>query len=106
MSWQAHLRRWYWQRIRRWDAEICQECGRPVRTVWWCHDDMLWEKVTGKIKPAGSRESASGIMCMDCFDELAREVCVWIEWAPVNLRHMLKPEIADEVGAARWAARE
>lgn len=72
-----------------------------MRTVWWCHDDFLWEKVTGKIKPAGSRESAPGIMCISCFDTKAREVCSWIEWAPQNLRYLLKPEICAEVAEER-----
>lgn len=82
------LRRFYWKRLRGWESEICQECGRPVRVVWWCHDNRLWEKVTGNARPARSREPAAGVRCINCFDEAAKHVCDWIEWAPVNLRHL------------------
>lgn len=80
----ARLRAFYWAFIRRWEAEICQECGRPVRLVWWCHDDKLWTAVTGKPKPPG-RECAGGIWCIYCFDTAARSLMGWIEWAPLNL---------------------
>lgn len=95
------LRALYWIVLRRWDAEICS-CGRPVRLVWWCHDDFLWEKVTGKAKPVGSRESAAGILCIQCFDIAAKEVCPWIEWAPLNLRHLQSPDEEERSAAARW----
>lgn len=68
------------------------DCGRPVREVWWCHDDLLWEKVTGRPKLAGSRESAGGIFCTRCFDAAARQVCGWVEWAPLNLRNLQTDE--------------
>jgi hypothetical protein len=68
--------------------ERCQKCGGPVGLVWWCHDELLWEKVTGHPKPAGSRESAAGHFCISCFDAAARKVCPWLEWAPLNLRHL------------------
>jgi hypothetical protein len=84
----ALLRALWHGHVRRYDAEICHKCGRPVGLVWWCHDDLLWEKVTGKPKPFGSRESAGGIFCITCFDHAARKVCGWIEWAPLNLRHL------------------
>lgn len=98
------LRRFYWTRIRRWDSEICQDCGGPVGLVWWCHDDLLWEKVTGNPKPAGSRESAAGVFCINCFDREAKEVCPWIEWAPLNLRHLQSPEESQRSADERAAA--
>jgi len=81
------------------EEERCENCGGPVGLVWWCHDDFLWEKVTGKPKPAGSRESAAGHLCISCFDTAARKVCPWIEWAPLNLRH-LQSEAEAEISAA------
>lgn len=83
----AKWRASYWVIVRRWETEICAECGRPVRLVWWCHDDALWTAVTGNPKPPG-RENAAGIWCITCFDEAARDKTGWIEWAPVNLRHL------------------
>jgi hypothetical protein len=100
----ARLRGFYWAIIRGWDAELCQECGRPVRTVWWCHDDWLWEKVTGDAKPAGSRESAAGIFCITCFDAAARKVCGWVEWAPLNLRSLQTKEEMEASVAQRLAS--
>lgn len=87
---------------RETDGERCHDCGGPVDLVWWCHDDLLWEVVTGEVKPAGSRESAAGILCISCFDRKAREVCPWIEWAPVNLRHLLDKEVQEEAARKRW----
>lgn len=81
------LRALYWHIVRGWESEVCQQCGRPVRVVWWCHDDRLWELVTGHIKPSG-KEAAAGIWCPSCFDEAARDRAGWVEWAPVNLRHL------------------
>jgi hypothetical protein len=101
-GWGTKARALYWLVIRRWETEICQHCGRPVRLVWWCHDDLLWEKVTGKPKPTGSRESASGILCIRCFDTAAKKVCGWIEWAPLNLRHLQTREEQDRSAEARW----
>lgn len=84
----ARLRAFYWCFLRRWETEICQSCGRPVRLVWWCSDDALWTLVTGKPKPAG-REAAGGIRCIYCFDAAARAAGVpWIEWAPLNFRYL------------------
>lgn len=83
----AQARALYWLVLRRWETEICQHCGRPVRLVWWCHSDRLWELVTGKTKTPGSHEAAGGVWCITCFDLAAREHSDWIEWAPLNLRH-------------------
>lgn len=77
----ALLRALYWRHLRRWQTEICHNCGRPVRVVWWTYDDALWETVTGE-------SHGGGIRCIPCFDEAARAHCAWIEWVPGNLRHM------------------
>jgi hypothetical protein len=83
--------------IRWWETELCQHCGRPVRQVWWCHDDRLWECLTGnegeRGRRPGSKEPAAGISCIRCFDDAARHnpEIGWIEWAPVNLRHLGEP---------------
>jgi len=78
----ARWRAFYWYVLRDWETEICTECGRPVRLVWWCSDDQLWERVTGNAKTPGGREAASGIWCIHCFDAAARAHAGWIEWAP------------------------
>lgn len=85
------------------DGERCEDCGGPVGLVWWCHDDALWEKVTGRPTPRGSREPAGGILCINCFDAKARKVCPWIEWAPLNLRHLQSREESEKSAAARAA---
>jgi hypothetical protein len=87
----AMLRALYWLVVRRWETEICQHCGRPVRQVWWCGDDRLWERVTGNKKPDG-KEAAAGIWCIRCFDEGARQdpETGWVEWMPLNLRQLGK----------------
>lgn len=98
----AAMRALYWYVIRNYETEVCTECGRPVGVVWWCHDDFLWEKVTGNTKPTGSRESASGTLCISCFDVAAKRVCPWIEWAPLNLRH-LQSDAEENISAEeRW----
>jgi len=87
----AKLRALYWLLLRRWETEICQQCGRPVRHVWWCHDTRLWERVTGNRKPPGS-EAAAGIWCIRCFDEGVKAIGgIWIEWTPGNLLHFGEP---------------
>lgn len=100
------LRAFWWRHVRGWDAEICQKCGRPVGLVWWCHDNFLWEKVTGNPRPVGSREPAAGIFCIACFDRAARKVCGWIEWAPLNLQHLQTDDEERISAEQRWAASE
>lgn len=69
-----------------WEGERCQECGEPYDYVWWCHDPSLWEAVTGHAKLPG--DNAPGLLCIPCFDRLAKGLCCWIEWSPLNLRHL------------------
>ena len=50
--------------------EICQNCGKKYLTVWQA-PDWLWEKVMGR---------ESGLLCMNCFDEKAREEGFGLYW--------------------------
>lgn len=81
-------------------GEKCEKCGGPIDLVWWCSDEFLWEAVTGNRRPSGTREPAAGTWCVQCFDLAARDLCGWIEWSPVNLRHLVKPEIVERIAAA------
>lgn len=64
----AKLRGVYWWVLRHYEMELCQHCGRPVRIVYHAPDD-LWQVATGLARhPDG--ESAGGILCPPCFDEL------------------------------------
>lgn len=86
----ALLRAAYWMFVRGYECEVCHNCGRPIRVVWWCYDDVLWTAVTGNEKPPGS-ECAAGTWCIDCFDEAAQKRVGWIEWSPGNLRFLQHP---------------
>ena len=83
----ARLRAFWHRHVRGYEYEVCQHCGRPVLEVWWCHDDRLWEVVTGREKPSG-KEAAGGVWCISCFNSAAQRHVDWIEWAPVNLQHL------------------
>ena len=60
-------------------GERCQNCGRAYEYVWWCSDQALWNEIIG---------GEGGLLCIDCFDRLARDHVGWIEWVPLNLRHL------------------
>lgn len=65
----ARTRALYWLLLRRYETELCQHCGRPVRLVYHA-PDWLWEAVTGNGRyPDG--ESAPGILCPRCLGDLA-----------------------------------
>lgn len=64
----ATVRGMYWWLVRRYETELCQRCGRPVRVVFHAPDD-LWELATGCVRvPDG--ESAPGVLCPACVDDL------------------------------------
>ena len=75
----ARWRARYWIYVRRYKTELCQHCGRPVRLVYHA-PDWIWEAVTGKARhPSG--ESASGILCPRCLDDLADEAGLpYLRW--------------------------
>lgn len=45
----ATLRTLYWWIIRRYETELCQHCGGPVRIVYHAPDE-IWEAVTGNVR--------------------------------------------------------
>jgi hypothetical protein len=62
----AKLRWVYWRHVRRYDSEVCHECGRPVMrgiASWWHAPDELWQEVGGPKR---------GVLCPACFSEWAR----------------------------------
>lgn len=64
----AMLRALYWMIVRRYETELCQHCGRPVRIVFHV-PDWVWETVTGRARyPDG--EAAPGILCPPCVGDL------------------------------------
>lgn len=54
-------------------AEHCQACGQPYAYIWAAPGDDLWERVTG-------RTDGSGLLCIRCFDNLARSVGIVLHW--------------------------
>jgi hypothetical protein len=68
------LREFYWTRIRRYDGEICQDCGNAVRHhtgSCWRTSEEVWNAVMGR---------ATGILCPPCFTKRARAVGVRVLW--------------------------
>lgn len=69
----SRLRRFYWQRIRRYRSEICRDCGRPVRVVWTAPNDA-WKRVWG---------DEGSILCIPCFDaRYEAKYGVLLRWVP------------------------
>jgi len=68
----------YWWKIRRYDSELCHECGRPyyssIGDTWWHADDGLWNKITG---------GPDGLLCPPCFTRKCNELGILIYWEPV-----------------------
>lgn len=52
--------------------ETCQNCNKKYEIVWNV-SDTLWTIVT-------SRNDGGGLLCMECFDELAREKDIILYW--------------------------
>lgn len=87
----ARLRRLWWQRVRRYRYEVCDDCGRPVaarafgletRTTvagepelapvtYWFADNALWNTVVG-----GER----GVLCPACFTRKAEQNGERVGW--------------------------
>lgn len=64
----ATLRGVWWWVVRRYEAELCQRCGRPVGLVYHA-PDYLWKLATGlPRRPDG--EAAPGVLCPQCMDAL------------------------------------
>jgi hypothetical protein len=64
----AKMRLLYWLLIRRYETELCQRCGGPVRLVFHV-PDAIWEAVTGFARSPGG-ECGAGVLCPACVDEL------------------------------------
>jgi hypothetical protein len=79
----ARVRWLYWVLIRGWDSEICGRCGGPVRVVFHV-PDWIWERAAGfrgsnARSPGG--ESAGGVLCISCVDDLADDVGLpYLRW--------------------------
>lgn len=67
----ARLRLFWWHVVRRYESELCQRCGGPVRLVFHV-PDALWEQITGGSRSPGG-EAAPGVLCPPCVDELATQ---------------------------------
>jgi ribosomal protein L34E len=70
----ARLRALWHVVVRRYDAEICDDCGRPVgRGIrsWWHAPDDLWMHINGGY---------AGVLCPACFTERCDAQGIWIHW--------------------------
>lgn len=69
----ARYRRWYWRRVRRYQGELCDDCGGRVRIIWWA-PDWMWGQAMGH---------SGGILCPPCFDErMGHPNVFFIKWKP------------------------
>jgi hypothetical protein len=53
-------------------GERCDYCGRHYLSIWRAPDDV-WYRVTGLRQ--------SGLMCISCFDALARRLGIGLYWS-------------------------
>ena len=68
------------------DCEKCHRCGRRYLTCYGV-PDHLWEIVSGK-------EDGSGLLCPQCFDEVARKKKIILFWSADNIEQ--RDELKDE----------
>lgn len=69
------LARFWWQKIRRYDGEICEDCGCPVARhigTYWSASEHIWVMVMGDVQT---------VVCPDCFARRAEAREVAICWA-------------------------
>jgi hypothetical protein len=100
----ATVRRWYWKRIRRYRGETCgrpnhmhgairRGCGRPVGVIWRAPSGIWNYVVAGQYQttytvregaaggPVMERsEGVGGVLCPGCFDRLAQERGLLLQW--------------------------
>ena len=57
--------------------EFCHNCGRKQPLVWWCPDNKLWCEITGEKEIDGE---CAGVLCPKCFDKIASQKGISIEW--------------------------
>ena len=53
-------------------GEVCQRCGRSYSIVWYAPDAM-WFTISG-------HSQGNGLLCPDCFDELAQGRGIFLRW--------------------------
>jgi hypothetical protein len=86
----ARIRRWYWKRIRGYRYETCgrsdhphaairRGCGRPVGVIWRAPTG-LWNHVISGELVKGPSKGIGGVLCLACFDRLAQERGVPLQW--------------------------
>lgn len=82
----ALWRAWWWAFVRRYECEICSECGRPVRHVWTA-PDPVWSSVM---------PGPGGVLCAPCFDVLyERKTGRSLRWVPRELTAPIPDLIAE-----------
>ncbi len=52
--------------------ETCQNCKKQYGYIWRA-PDILWEEISG-------RDDGSGLLCIECFDELSRKKELYLYW--------------------------
>jgi hypothetical protein len=75
----ARLRAAYWWVIRLYPTEICKCCGAPVNLVFHV-PDAIWAQVTGYGERSPGGESAPGILCPNCVNDLAQDMGIFLRW--------------------------
>ena len=55
------------------DGGVCERCGKQYDSLWRAPDG-LWEKVMG------TKRGWSGLFCMNCFDKMAQDKGIELEW--------------------------
>lgn len=87
--WQNAMRAWTLAAKLRtlwhvfYDGELCDRCGRRYDAwLWWCPDGRLYAKLTG-LEPV--EPYPGGLFCPRCFDELAEEHGLLLQWQPYVL---------------------
>lgn len=75
----ARLRAAWYFGIRRYQYEICMECGRPVSwgtgPTWWSAPDWLWKRIMG---------GPNGVLCMPCFARHVIRAGYGMHWTMVG----------------------
>jgi hypothetical protein len=71
-GWRATVRCEWWTFVRRYDSELCQDCGRPYYATIWHADDELWRTLTRR----------ANLLCPACFDHRAQRVGLFLIWRP------------------------
>lgn len=75
--WRVTLRAWYWRFVKRYECEICQDCGCGLDLrygpSYWMADDALWLETVG---------ADSGVLCIRCFTIRCSDLGISLRWRP------------------------